>query len=163
VDLLKIFVLLGTQDKPFTRLTDKIEEYANKNKDEITVQSGHTPYKSKKVKVYDFISMNELKKLIKDSDLIITHGGVGSIIDSIKENKKVIVVPRLKKYKEHTNDHQLEITEAFAKMNYIMPLYDINDLDKAIKDSKKFKPNKYKSNNKEFIKLIENKIESYLK
>ena len=54
------------------------------------------------------------------ASFIITHGGVGSIISSLKLNKKVIAVPRLSKYNEHVNDHQLQIIEDFDKQGYII-------------------------------------------
>ena len=62
--------------------------------------------------------MKEFNETIEKSDYIITHGGVGSIIDSLKKNKKVIAVPRLGKYNEHVNDHQVEIIESFNENNF---------------------------------------------
>ena len=96
-----ILVTLGTQKQSFNRLLDMIEK-SNIN-DKIIVQAGYTKYKSKKMKMLDFVDYQEMDKLIKQADLIITHGGVGSIISGLKNNKKIIACPRLKKYKEHTN------------------------------------------------------------
>lgn len=158
---MKILVMVGTQDKEFTRLTQKIENIVNK-KDNVIVQSGHTNYESNKVDVRDFIKKEELTKLMKESDLIITHAGVGSILECLKLKKKVIVVPRLKEFKEHTNDHQLEITKSFTELGYVLPVYDIKDLKNVIKQADKFKPKTYKSNNKDFTLLVKNIIESYM-
>lgn len=156
-----ILVTLGTQDKSFKRLLESIEkEIINKNiKEEVIVQAGHTKYESDKMKIFDFISPDEMNKLIKDCNLLITHAGIGSILNAIKQNKKVIVAARLKKYKEHTNDHQLQILNEFAKSNYIIPLFDLNKLDEALLKVKTFKPNKYKSNTENFVNLIEKEIE----
>ena len=77
----------------------------------------------------------------------------------VRENgKKVIVVPRLKKYGEHANDHQVQITKDFESKGYIIPLYNVKKLDKALEDIKKFKPNKYESNTEKF----KSKIEEYI-
>ena len=71
-----ILVTLGTQKEPFTRLLDYIE---NSNiDDEIIVQAGHTKYNSKKMKMFDFVSYEEMQKYIDKADLVITHGGTGS-------------------------------------------------------------------------------------
>ena len=55
VDLLMIFVILGTQDKKFPRLLDalqkKIDEGKISKKEEIIVQAGNTPYTSNKMKI----------------------------------------------------------------------------------------------------------------
>ena len=65
----------------------------------------------------------------------------------------------LEKYGEHTNDHQLEIAKEFAKEGYIICLDDFSSLGDIIKDIDKFKPKKYKSNNDNFVKLVEDFID----
>ena len=100
---------------------------------------------------------------MNNCSLLITHAGVGSILTALKKDKKVIVAARLKQYKEHTNDHQLQILTKFDEHKYIIPLYDFDKLDDAIKQVKTFKPSKYKSNTKEFINLIESKISALSK
>ena len=89
-----ILVTLGTQDKPFTRLLKAIDkEIKNGNiKDKVVVQAGNTKYESSNMEIFDFKSNDELKDLISKSDLIITHGGVATILESIQRDKKVIAV-----------------------------------------------------------------------
>src|SRR5574344_1890433 len=137
-----IFVTLGTQDKNFKRLLVAIDKYAELKKEKIIVQSGYTKYKSDNLEIHDFLEPKEFNKYMKECDLLITHGGVGSIMTGLKNNKKVIAVARLKKYDEHTNDHQLEIIEEFAKNGYLLKLDNLNDLNKIIIESKKFVPKK---------------------
>jgi len=163
VDLLMILVTLGTQDKSFSRLLDAIEkQIKNGNiKDKVVVQAGCTKYESENMEIFDLIDREKFQELISECDLLITHGGVGSIITGLKNNKKVIAAPRLEKYKEHTNDHQLQIIEKFSDAGFILPLYEFGDLDKVLEKSKTFKPNKYKSNTENMIKLIENYIDSF--
>lgn len=157
-----ILVTLGTQDKSFKRLLDAIQKQIDNGniKDKVIVQSGCTQYESKDMEIFDLIDRDEFTNLIKECDLLITHGGVGSILTGLKNNKKVIAVPRLKKYKEHTNDHQLQIIEKFVEAGYILPLYDLDSLDKTLKQVNKFKPKKYQSNTKNMIKLIEDFIDN---
>ncbi len=156
-----IFVTLGTQDKEFPRLLKQIEkEIKNGNiKEEVIVQRGYTKYSSKYMKMLDLVSTEEFKKLVKDCDLLITHGGVGSILEGIKQNKKIIAVPRKKEYKEHTNDHQLQILKEFASLSYIIAIEDVKDLSNALEQSKTFKPKPFKSNTKHFIDSLDNYIE----
>ena len=157
-----ILVTLGTQDKQFKRLLDMIEEQIKlKNiKDKEIVQAGYTKYESKNMEIFDLIDRQKFSKLISECDLLITHGGVGSIINGLQNNKKVIVVPRLSKYKEHINDHQLQITDNFAKAGYIIPVYENDKLEDALKKSKDFKPKKFQSNTDNIVKIIENFIDN---
>ena len=98
-----VFVVLGTNDKGFPRLLNAIEHQIENGtiKEEVIVQAGKTKYHSKYMKLYDMMSIEDFHKYIEEADYIITHGGVGSILDSLKLGKKIIAVPRLKKYKEH--------------------------------------------------------------
>lgn len=157
-----ILVTLGTQDKSFKRLLEAIDKQVmlGNIKDKIIVQAGHTKYNSANMTIFDFIPYDEFDEYIKKCNLLITHGGVGSIITGLKYGKKVIAAPRLAKYGEHTNDHQLQIIDNFTENGYILGLYDFAKLDEVIKKSDKFKPKKYKSNTKNMIKLIEEYIDN---
>lgn len=156
-----IFVTLGTQDKEFTRLLEAIDREIEKGniKERVVVQAGYTKYESKNMEIFDLISTDEFNKYIKSADLIITHGGAGSILTAIKNNKKVIAAARLYKYKEHTNDHQTQFVKEFADEGYILELRDFNKLGKLIEKSKNFTPKKFVSNTPNMIKLIEDYIE----
>ncbi len=156
-----ILVLLGTQNNSFHRLLEEIDKQIQKKKieEEIIVQAGHTQYQSKNMKILDFISNEEIEKLISKADIIITHGGVGSILQSLQKEKKVIAVPRLHKYQEHVNDHQREIVEVFHKKGYIIGIQEVNQLEQAIEQIKEFKPKKYQQNNYKMLKMIEDFIE----
>ena len=155
-----IFVTLGTQDKSFKRLLDSIEKEIEKGniKDKVIVQAGYTKYNSKNMRIFDLLDKDDFDKYIKECDLLITHGGVGSILTGLKNNKKVIACPRLSKYNEHMNDHQIQIIERFTESGYILPYNENDDLGSIIKKIDKFKPNKYKSNTNNMIKLIKNYI-----
>lgn len=156
-----ILVLLGTQNNSFHRLLEKIDELIQDKviQEEVIAQSGYTKYQAKNIKMIDFISKEELEKLQTQAELIITHGGVGSILLSITKDKKVIAVPRLHKYQEHVNDHQKEIVELFNKKGYIIGIQEVEDLEQALQRSKEFKPQKYQKDNHKMLQLIEDFIE----
>ena len=155
-----IFVTLGTQDKPFNRLLEAVQKQIDnkKIKGKVIVQSGCTKFESKDMEIFDLIPMEDFEKNISECDILITHGGVGSIVDALKRNKVVIAAARLEKYGEHVNDHQLQIIKNFSEAGYIIALNDFDKLDEALKQAKKFKPNKYKSNTENMIKLVEKLI-----
>ncbi len=116
-----ILVLLGTQNNNFNRLLNAIQENIDNGviDDEVVVQAGFTKFDSKDMKIFSMIDKEKFSKLQDEADLIITHGGVGSIISSLEKGKKVIVVPSLKQYGEHVNDHQIQIAERFKSLGYV--------------------------------------------
>jgi len=157
-----ILVTLGTQDKDFRRLLEAIDKEIEKKTitDEVIVQAGFTKYESKNMKIFDLIPSDQFDELINKCDLLITHGGVGSILAGVTRNKKVIAAPRLAKYNEHVNDHQLQIIDNLTKHKYILGLKDFNQLGKVIEKSKKFTPKKFVSNTNNFINMIEDYIDN---
>ena len=156
-----ILVVLGTQDKEFPRLLEAVDREIKKGiiKEKVVVQAGQTKYESENMEILDLVSAPEFEKLIDKADLVITHGGAGSILSAIKKGKKIIAAARLAKYKEHHNDHQKQIIKEFADQGYLLELRDFNKLDKLIEKSKNFKPKKFESNTDNMIKLLENYIE----
>lgn len=156
-----VLVLLGTQHNEFRRLLEEIEKNIEneKIKEEVIVQAGFTKYESDKMKIFDMISKCELEDLVKKANLIITHGGVGSIQVALQEGKKVIAVPRKSKYGEHVNDHQCQIVKNFAEEGYLLGIEDVQEIPKALEKVKNFTPTKYQSNKNNIISIIEDFIE----
>ena len=152
-----ILVTLGTQKQDFSRLLDYIEK--SKIKEEIVVQAGYTKFESKKMKIFDFISYEEMEKYIDQADYVITHSGTGSVLTPLKKGKKVIVCARLAKYGEHVDDHQKQLTEIFRDEGYVLELTEENTLDDLVKELKSFKPKKYVSNTDNFIDKLKEEID----
>ena len=157
-----IFVSVGTQDKSFTRLLELIDKEIDKGfiKDEVIVQSGYTKYNSKNMKILDYVSKDDFNKYIKECDLLITHGGVGTIFTGLENNKKIMVMPRLKEYKEHNNNHQLDITNSFEKEGYILSFNNEIEFEEKYKKLDNFKVKKYQSNTLNMIRLVKDFIDN---
>ncbi len=159
-----ILVTLGTQDKQFVRLLKAIDQEIEKGniKEKVIVQAGFTvdKYQTKNMEMFDLLDREEFNKLVNECSLLITHGGVGSILTGLKANKKIIACPRLFKYKEHMNNHQVQIINEFEKAGYILGYNENDKLSDILKKSHKFKPKKYVSNTDKFIKIIEDFIEN---
>ena len=103
-----VLVTVGTQKQQFNRFFELIKKSKELKKEEIIAQIGYTKFESKRIHTFDFIPLDEMDKYIDEADLVITHGGVGTIFSALKKNKKVIAIPRLEKYGEHINDHQIQ-------------------------------------------------------
>lgn len=137
-----ILVSVGTA-RDFSRLVKEVDKIAEHLNDEVIVQKGYTKYNPKNCKYFDFISRDNFSKLLKKADIVITHGGVGTIISSLNLGKPTIVVPRRRKYNEHKNDHQMDIAKELGKVKMVIACYEIKDLSKKISEARGFKiPNK---------------------
>jgi len=151
-----IFISVGSQKFQFNRLLKKIDELIDKKiiRDEVYAQIGVSDYKPKNYDYVDFMTQDEFSKKINECDLLITHAGTGVIVNAVKRGKKVIATPRLEKYGEHVDDHQIQLIQQFDELNFIEPLYDLNDIEKSLKEVKNKKYKKYESNTDNIIKSI---------
>lgn len=157
-----IFITLGTQKFQFDRLLKKIDDMKKNGiiNEEIYAQIGESTYVPETYEFEKFVDKDDFMMYMKKADVIITHSGVGTIIKGLNLNKKVIVVPRLKKFKEHVDDHQLEIAKSFSDKNFVLSTDEnIDNLEKVLKDIKKHKFSKYISSNENIQRLIINFIE----
>lgn len=152
-----ILVKLGTQKQDFCRLLNCIEK--SKIKDEIIVQAGHTKFKSQHMKILDFVDYDQMNKYMSECEIVITHGGTGSIVESLKKNQKIIACARKQKYGEHADDHQEQIVSAFVDAGYILELNEENKLDDLIEKMKTWTPEPFHSNTENFVEKLKNKIE----
>lgn len=157
---LLIFVVLGTHELPFERLLREVEKHieAGTIKDEVIVQSGHTFYKSPHMKMIQFTSYEDMENLYRSADLVITHGGTGSITTGVKMGKKMIAAPRLIKYGEHNDDHQLEIVSQFEKTGHILAWHDGEDMVDVLIKVNNFTPVPFVSGKIEILSILKDFI-----
>jgi len=156
-----IFVTIGTQKYDFNRIFDYINDYVTD--EEILVQKGKSRYKFRKgIKVVDFLSYEEMEKVFKKARVIVTHGGVGTIYKALCLGKKVIVIPRLKKYKEHINDHQFDICKYLEEKGLCVMVTSRDEFIKAMEEIEKKKFKKYINHQEEFAKKMKEQIDELL-
>lgn len=177
-----IFVSLGTQDKPFNRIIDYVislkENLKELQGEKIIIQLGQTKLlksdnerikNSENIIIYDMLKPEKMKDVIKDSDIIITHAGVGTIMECLEMGKEIIVVPRKVENLEHVNNHQEEIAFEMEKKGFLTKVDTYEELENKInmllkdkdtnEDNKNMNKKKYISNNEKFndnlIKYLE--------
>lgn len=131
-----IFVTVGSHYQGFDRLIKKMDEIAGKIDEKVIMQIGHTEYKPANAEYFDFVDdFQEIERLNREARVVVSHAGAGSILTALKLGSPVIVVPRLKKYDEHMDDHQLEIADAMSSKEGVFTVYDVDDLELHLNDN----------------------------
>lgn len=147
---------MGNHNQGFDRLIKKMDDIASRIDEKVIMQTGYTGYKPKNADYFSFLdSFEEIRKLNRDARVVVSHAGVGSIITALEEGTPVVIVPRRKKYDEHTDDHQLEIAEAMANNPKIKVVYDVVDLENCLRSS-------FKSTDTSFENNLSRAIKKYL-
>lgn len=134
-----IFISTGSRKFQFDRLIKKVDELAGEGivTEEVFAQIAETKYIPKNIQYKKYLSPEEFKRYQTDADLIISHAGTGALIGALKLGKQLIAVPRLAKYNEHSDDHQLQVAEALEKEGYLRIVVDMDKLGEVIELSKK--------------------------
>lgn len=157
-----IFIAVGTQKFQFNRLLKMIDDLIENKTivEEVYAQIGHSDYTPKNYQYTNFLSKDKFESCVQKCDVLITHSGVGTIISGLKHKKPVIVIPRLAKYGEHVDDHQIQIAKSFAEKNYVLYVDAENELENTIEKAYKHKFDYYVSQRSNVIGTIRSFIES---
>lgn len=158
-----IFVSVGTQRFQLNRLLKTIDELVEKNiiTESVFAQIGHSDYKPINYEYIDFLDKENFDAYIEKSSVVVTHSGVGTIIAAVNRNKPVVVFPRLAKYDEHVDDHQLQIAEAFGENELVLMCGENDSLEKIIEKARTFEFKKYKSQRENVVNTIREYIRIY--
>ena len=136
-----IYVVMGMHEHGFDRLVKAIDELAENNRiQDVLIQTGYSSYNPEHCEWKQAFEFEEFEKMMDKADIIITHGGAGCIAGALERNKPTIVVPRLKKYNEHNNDHQLELASALEKAGRVIVVHKMEELRDAVDRAWEFVP-----------------------
>lgn len=137
-----IFLTVGTYPLPFDRLVKAVDDGVAKGivTDEIYGQIGCSKYLPKSFKYVRMLDKNEYDEHIGKSKALISHAGMGSISMALDYGKPLLAFPRLARYKEMVNDHQLDTAMKFEEMGFVLAAYDEQQLWEKIPMLKTFVP-----------------------
>lgn len=152
-----IFVTVGSQRFQFNRLLMKVDELLEKQviQDTVFAQTGYCDYIPRFFEHIAFMETDVFADMESKADLVITHGGTGAILGAVKKGKKVITVPRLKKYKEHVDDHQVQILKEFDEMGIIKACYELEKLERVYQEIQNMILQPYHTNTIRIISSID--------
>lgn len=158
---IKLFVPLGTQKFPFNRLVEKLNCMVNEGKyraEEIVMQS--SVYEVRPIfKHYDLVPAELFNNLIDNAELVITHGGVNSIISCMTRRKPLVITPRFMEYGEHVDNHQVEIAKLMKNKFDVIVVEDMTKLPEAIDAAIHHEYRQWVSHNKELISAIKDVVD----
>lgn len=72
-------------------------------------------------------------RYVAEAEVLVLHAGAGSILHAVNAGKCPIVMPRLARFGEHVNDHQLEFASALHAMEKVWMMETVEELVEGIK------------------------------
>lgn len=134
-----IFVTVGTHSIGFPRLVKAMDELAGTAGETVVMQLGSTVYTPAHANVFSFAPQNEMEHWYTAASVIVSHAGAGSILLAQKYGKPLVLAPRLKKYGEIIDDHQLELAVALQESGRAVMVEDMDQLAAAINQARQLK------------------------
>ncbi len=128
-----ILATVGTHGDPFPRFIDLLGELD----DEIVLQYGHNPPPSSFADARAFMAFDEMVTLMHAADAVVTHAGVGSILCARDAGHVPVVVPRLKRFGEHVDDHQAELARSLEEGGHVIVVWEDGGLRQAVEHARK--------------------------
>ena len=129
-----IFVVVGNKTEPFDRLLQAVEHLMLSgflNCDEVVVQTGSSKTFQAACRRRDFFPPEEFRHFIEKADVVVCHGGAGTLYHAFAAGKRPVVMPRRRKNGEALDD-QLEFVKAVANEGRLIPVFEPEDLREAI-------------------------------
>ncbi len=163
-----IFVTVGTQF-PFDRLVRTVDGicYQIAGGRKVFAQIGASHYRPSHFDYIHSLDSAEFKERMMTASAVISHAGVGTITMALDYNKPLLVLPRLKKFGEVVNDHQVAIARKFEQRGYLLAAYSESELADKIEELLNFVPQKREVNPQavavrvgEFLREIEAKVKT---
>jgi UDP-N-acetylglucosamine transferase subunit ALG13 len=137
-----IFVTVGNATQGFRRLLDAIDILAGShalNDESVVVQSGsNVDFRARHCAQRDYFPPVEFREMIAKAEIVICHGGAGTLHHVFQAGKVPVVMPRRRKYGE-TLDDQLELVKEVSKLGRIIPAYEPEDIPRAILEARQYK------------------------
>ncbi len=155
-----IFLTVGNWHKGYDRLVKAIDEFVGSGviTDQVTAQMGYSSYKASHLTTVDFCSPDEFRNLISEAWLVISHAGMGTMMETVKQHKPIIVVPRRSELGEVSNDHQLATARHLESEGKVLAAYDVSELPDKLQQARDFVPAEGQGG-QEIIRVVETFIE----
>ena len=136
-----IFLSVGTLF-PFDRLVRAVDSAVGKRliEDEVFAQIGHGGFEPRNMEYVETLDKEAFDEKVGCAVCVISHAGMGSIIAALSRNKPLLVMPRMKRFGEHVNDHQVDIAKKFEEYGHLLVARDVADLPDVIDKLRNFVP-----------------------
>lgn len=131
-----IFVTVGSSPYSFDRMLSSVDDVLSELKvdEKVVYQVGESNYRPAYGTYRRFFDFEAMQQHIHSADLIVSHAGIGSILLCLTNSKKPVVYPRLKKFREHVDDHQLQIALYWGQHGLVFNSPTEKELRRIVRD-----------------------------
>jgi UDP-N-acetylglucosamine transferase subunit ALG13 len=129
-----IFVSVGTHEAPFDRMLQAVFELDLD--EDLVVQYGPSTLRTTRASTQvDYLPFDAVVANIRRARAVVMHAGVGSVMISLANGKRPIVMARRREFDEHVDDHQVELARRMESNGLATAVAGASELERALEDA----------------------------
>lgn len=136
-----IFLTVGSMF-PFDRLVQAVDELVGRGviANTVVAQIGDGIYEPRHMAFDRFLSKSQYDLRVEEASALIGHAGAGTIAMALQRRKPLLAVPRMKRYRESVNDHQIVTGKKFEQLGHILLATDVHEISSRLARLETFVP-----------------------
>lgn len=132
-----IFATVGSSQFRFERMVRALESLPSER---LFVQHGPAEPPAGAGQAIDFMQFPEVVESMERAETVVCHAGAGSILCALRAGHTPVVVPRLRRFQETVDDHQVELGRALAAEGKAICVEDLDQLAASVASAPSRRP-----------------------
>lgn len=129
---LRVFAATGSRSFPFDRMIQALDGAVSSGVlpegTTVLAQVGSSAWEPRFIDVVDYLDRDEFLARVDEADLVVSHGGTGSLMTALSRGKRVVAVPRRAVFGEVVDDHQVEFVRQLERAGLLRVCDEGDDL-----------------------------------
>jgi UDP-N-acetylglucosamine transferase subunit ALG13 len=127
---------------PFDRLVQAIDEMVGRQQiaETVVAQIGDGRYEPRHMAFDRYLAKPDYDRRFAEATMLIAHAGAGTIALALQHHKPLLVVPRLGRFKEHVNDHQVVTARKYGELGHVLVAADVGEIADRLAALRTFQP-----------------------
>jgi UDP-N-acetylglucosamine transferase subunit ALG13 len=122
-----IFVTVGSHPTfRFDRLLQALSLISGE--EEIAVQHGPAPPPAGVAQAWPWLTFDEVLENMQKARVVVSHAGAGTLLAAHQLGHTPVVAPRLRRYDETVDDHQVDLARAFERTAQVLVAWEMEQL-----------------------------------
>lgn len=143
-----ILVTIGMNDSPYVPLFEAMDRLVPKLNEKVIQQIGSLQFTGKNSECFTYLPDTEMSEIFDSASLIVCHAGIGTILNGLKRNIPLVLVPRNIIDPSVEHDQQMIVARKIESMGRGVIVNDLTELETKIEEARNLKMEPYVPDNK---------------
>jgi beta-1,4-N-acetylglucosaminyltransferase len=126
-----VFVTVGSHPTfRFDRLLQALSLI--RGEEEMMVQHGPAPAPPGVTQAWQWLTFEQILENMQKARVVVSHAGAGTLLCAHQLGHTPVVAPRLQRYNETVDDHQVELAKAFERTAQVLVAWEMEQLPSLV-------------------------------